>query len=111
MQLPYLMKRNSQGTLCLPSYNESFLIEVCVAVDFTTSITRPHFEELCGDLFRSALDPVEKVLRDSKIDKSSVNEIVLVGGSTRIPKVQKLVSDFFNGKEANKFINPDDATR
>ncbi len=78
-------------------------------VDFYTSITRARFEELCGDLFRSTLDPVEKVLRDSKIDKSSVHEIVLVGGSTRIPKVQKLVSDFFNGKEPNRSINPDEA--
>jgi heat shock protein 1/8 len=78
-------------------------------IDFYTSITRARFEELCGDLFRSTLDPVEKVLRDSKIDKSAVDEIVLVGGSTRIPKVQKLVSDFFNGKEPNKSINPDEA--
>ncbi|KAI3655772.1 hypothetical protein MP638_003496 [Amoeboaphelidium occidentale] len=78
-------------------------------IDFYTSITRARFEELCGDLFRATLDPVEKVLRDSKIDKSAVNEIVLVGGSTRIPKVQKLVSDFFNGKEPNKSINPDEA--
>jgi heat shock 70kDa protein 1/2/6/8 len=60
-------------------------------------------------LFRSTIDPVEKVLRDAKIDKANVDEIVLVGGSTRIPKVQKLVSDFFNGKEPNKSINPDEA--
>jgi len=78
-------------------------------IDFYTSITRARFEELCADLFRSTLDPVEKVLRDSKIDKSSVDEIVLVGGSTRIPKVVKLVSDFFGGKEPNKSINPDEA--
>ncbi|KAK6361709.1 70-kilodalton heat shock protein [Orbilia blumenaviensis] len=78
-------------------------------VDFYTSITRARFEELCQDLFRSTMEPVERVLRDSKIDKSSVHEIVLVGGSTRIPKVQKMVSDFFNGKEPNKSINPDEA--
>lgn len=78
-------------------------------IDFYTSITRARFEELCADLFRSTIEPVEKVLRDSKIDKASVDEIVLVGGSTRIPKVQKLVSDFFNGKEPNKSINPDEA--
>jgi len=78
-------------------------------VDFYTSITRARFEELCQDLFRSTMDPVEKVLRDSKIDKANVHEIVLVGGSTRIPRVQKLVSDFFNGKEPNKSINPDEA--
>ncbi|KAG1147533.1 hypothetical protein G6F37_002746 [Rhizopus arrhizus] len=78
-------------------------------VDFYTSLTRARFEELNQDLFRNTMDPVEKVLRDSKIDKSQVHDIVLVGGSTRIPKVQKLVSDFFNGKEPNKSINPDEA--
>lgn len=78
-------------------------------VDFYTSITRARFEELCADLFRSTLEPVEKVLADSKLDKAQIDEIVLVGGSTRIPKVQKLVSDFFNGKEPNRSINPDEA--
>jgi len=78
-------------------------------IDYYTSITRARFEELCQDLFRSTMEPVEKVLRDSKIDKQSVDEIVLVGGSTRIPRIQKLVSDFFNGKEPNKSINPDEA--
>lgn len=77
--------------------------------DFYSNITRARFEELCADLFRSTLDPVEKSLRDAKIDKSSINEIVLVGGSTRIPKIQKLLQDFFNGKELNKSINPDEA--
>ncbi|KAI9483551.1 MAG: 70 kDa heat shock protein 3 [Benjaminiella poitrasii] len=78
-------------------------------VDFYTSLTRARFEELNQDLFRNTMEPVEKVLRDSKIDKAQVHDIVLVGGSTRIPKVQKLVSDFFNGKEPNKSINPDEA--
>lgn len=78
-------------------------------IDFYTSITRARFEELCQDLFRSTMDPVEKVLRDAKMDKSTVNEIVLVGGSTRIPKVQQLLKDFFNGKEPSKGINPDEA--
>lgn len=73
-------------------------------IDFYTSITRARFEELNQDLFRQTMEPVEKVLRDSKIDKSAVDEIVLVGGSTRIPKIQKMVSDFFNGKEPNKSI-------
>jgi L1 cell adhesion molecule like protein len=77
--------------------------------DFYTSITRARFEELCIDLFRSTLTPVEQVLRDAKIDKSQVNEIVLVGGSTRIPKVQELLQEFFNGKELNKSIHPDEA--
>ncbi|KAG0790578.1 hypothetical protein G6F21_005712 [Rhizopus arrhizus] len=78
-------------------------------VDFYTSLTRARFEELNQDLFRNTMEPVEKVLRDSKIDKSQVHDIVLVGGSTRIPKVQKMVSDYFNGKEPNKSINPDEA--
>ncbi|CAI4243966.1 BGN_3a_G0001110.mRNA.1.CDS.1 [Saccharomyces cerevisiae] len=78
-------------------------------MDFYTSLTRARFEELCADLFRSTLEPVEKVLKDSKLDKSQIDEIVLVGGSTRIPKIQKLVSDFFNGKEPNRSINPDEA--
>ncbi|XP_077307375.1 heat shock 70 kDa protein-like [Lithobates pipiens] len=78
-------------------------------IDFYTSITRARFEELCSDLFRGTLDPVEKALRDAKLDKSQINDIVLVGGSTRIPKVQKLLQDFFNGKELNKSINPDEA--
>ena len=78
-------------------------------IDFYTSLTRARFEELCQDLFKSTLDPVEKVLRDSKIDKSNVHEIVLIGGSTRIPRIVKLVSDFFNGKEPNKMANPDEA--
>ena len=78
-------------------------------IDFYTTITRARFEELCTDLFRGTLEPVEKALRDSKMDKSSIHEIVLVGGSTRIPKIQKLLQDFFNGKELNKSINPDEA--
>lgn len=77
-------------------------------IDFYTSITRARFEELCQDLFRNTMEPVERVLRDAKIDKASVHEIVLVGGSTRIPKIQRLVADFFN-KEPNKSINPDEA--
>ncbi|XP_027234381.2 heat shock 70 kDa protein cognate 4 [Penaeus vannamei] len=78
-------------------------------IDYYTSITRARFEELCSDLFRGTLEPVEKALRDAKLDKTSIHEIVLVGGSTRIPKVQKLLQDFFNGKELNKSINPDEA--
>ena len=78
-------------------------------IDFYTSVTRARFEELCADLFRGTLDPVEKSLRDAKLDKGQIQEIVLVGGSTRIPKIQKLLQDFFNGKELNKSINPDEA--
>merc|ERR1712013_497060 len=78
-------------------------------IDFYTSITRARFEELCSDLFKGTLEPVEKAMRDAKMDKSSINDIVLVGGSTRIPKVQKLLQDFFNGKDLNRSINPDEA--
>merc|ERR1711975_43287 len=78
-------------------------------IDFYTSITRARFEELCSDLFKNTLEPVEKALRDAKLDKASIDDIVLVGGSTRIPKIQKLLQDFFNGKELNKSINPDEA--
>lgn len=77
--------------------------------DFYTSITRARFEELNADLFRGTLDPVEKALRDAKMDKSQIHDIVLVGGSTRIPKIQKLLQDFFNGRDLNKSINPDEA--
>merc|ERR1712210_25554 len=80
-------------------------------IDFYTSITRARFEELNADLFRGTMDPVEKSLRDAKMDKSDIHEIVLVGGSTRIPKVQKLLQDFFSGKELNKSINPDECIK
>lgn len=78
-------------------------------IDFYTNVTRARFEELNADLFRGTLEPVEKALRDAKVDKSGIHDIVLVGGSTRIPKVQKLLQDFFNGRELNKSINPDEA--
>jgi L1 cell adhesion molecule like protein len=77
--------------------------------DFYTNITKAKFEELCMPLFKSCLEPVEKVLADSKVNKNQVDEIVLVGGSTRIPKVQELLQEYFNGKELNKTINPDEA--
>ena len=79
------------------------------ALTFTPPFTRARFEELCGDLFRATMEPVEKALRDAKMDKSSIHEVVLVGGSTRIPKIQKLLSDFMSGKDLNKSINPDEA--
>jgi L1 cell adhesion molecule like protein len=77
--------------------------------DFMTKVTRAKFEELCMDLFRSTIDPVDRVLRDSKMSKNSIHEIVLVGGSTRIPKVCSLLTEYFNGKELNRSINPDEA--
>ncbi|RPD54154.1 heat shock protein 70, partial [Lentinus tigrinus ALCF2SS1-6] len=78
-------------------------------INFSTSLTRARFEEICQDLFRSTLELVEKDLRDSKIDKSQIHETVLVDGSTCIPCILKLVSDFFNGMEPNKSINTDEA--
>lgn len=78
-------------------------------LDLYTNITRARFEELCMDLFKGCINPIERVLKDGRIDKRGVDEIVLVGGSTRIPKVQSLVSQFFNGKDLCKGINPDEA--
>merc|ERR1712216_753589 len=77
--------------------------------DFSETLTRARFEELCIDLFKKTLTPVQKVLDDSDLKKTEIDEVVLVGGSTRIPKVQQLLKDFFNGKEPNKGINPDEA--
>lgn len=78
-------------------------------LDFSTSLTRAKFESLCDALFRKTMAPVEQVLRDSKIPKDKVDDIVLVGGSSRIPRVQQLLRDFFNGKELCQSINPDEA--
>lgn len=78
-------------------------------IDCNMIITRAKFEDLCVDIFKRTMDPVEQVLRDAKKSKSDVHEIVLVGGTTRIPKIQQLLSDFFNGKELCKSVNPDEA--
>ena len=77
--------------------------------DFNANITRAKFEELNSKAFNGTLQPVEQVIKDSGLDKNKVDEIVLVGGSTRIPRIQKLLSDFFNGKKLEKSINPDEA--
>merc|ERR1712176_1249057 len=77
--------------------------------DFSETLTRAKFEELNNDLFRGTLKPVQKVLEDAELKKNEIDEIVLVGGSTRIPKIQQLVREFFNGKERSKGINPDEA--
>ena len=82
---------------------------LCEGIDFFTSITRAKFESLCMPLFQKCIQPVSKVLQDAGCSKSQVDEIVLVGGSTRIPKVQQMISDFFGGKELNKGVNPDEA--
>jgi len=78
-------------------------------LDYNTNITRARFEDLNMDYFRKVMDPVQQVLTDSKMSKSQIDEVVLVGGSTRIPKIQEMLSEFFNGKELNKSINPDEA--
>ena len=77
--------------------------------DYFTNLSRAKFESMCGDFFRKCLEPVKKVLNDSEIAKTDIHEVVLVGGSTRIPKVQSLLQEFFNGKALNKKINPDEA--
>ena len=77
--------------------------------DLSETLTRAKFEELCIDLFKSTMKPVQKVLTDSGLEKSQIDQVVLVGGSTRIPKIQELLQDFFDGKELNKGINPDEA--
>lgn len=78
-------------------------------VDFSTTLSRAKFEELNQDLFKKTMVPVTQVLKDAGMSKSDVEEIILVGGSTRIPKIQKMLSDYFGGKKLNKSINPDEA--
>ena len=95
------LSSSTQATLEIDSLFEG--------IDYVSNITRARFEELCGDLFRKTFEPVEQVIKDSKISKSLIHEIVLVGGSTRIPKIQTQLTDFFNGKSLNKSINPDEA--
>ena len=91
------------------STNAALEIDSLDGIDYTYQFSRAKFEEICNDLFRKTMDPVEQVLKDAKMSKSQVHEIVLVGGSTRIPKVQQLLREFFNGKELNQSINPDEA--
>lgn len=95
------LSSSTQATIEIDSLHEG--------IDYSATLSRARFEELCMDYFRSCITPVESVLRDGKIDKRSVHEVVLVGGSTRIPKIQQLITEFFNGKEPCKSINPDEA--
>lgn len=99
----------SKRTLSSSTMAQTEVDSLAEGHDFNVKLTRAKFEELCLDLFKSCLEPVEDALRTAKMDKGDINEVVLVGGSTRIPMVQKLLSDFFNGKELNKSINPDEA--
>jgi heat shock protein 1/8 len=77
--------------------------------DLNITLTRAKFEELCMDLFKKCIPPLDNVLKDAKMSKSDVHDVILVGGSTRIPKIVQMVQDYFNGKEPNKSINPDEA--
>merc|ERR1712203_135482 len=77
--------------------------------DLYSNITRARFQELCADLFKQTMEPVQKALQDSKIAKGDIHDVVLVGGSTRIPKVKQLLQDYFNGKELCNSVNPDEA--
>lgn len=79
------------------------------AIDFNLTLTRAKYEGLCADIFKACMEPVDIAMRDAKVSKSAIDEIVLVGGSSRIPKIQSLLSEYFNGKELNKRINPDEA--
>jgi heat shock protein 1/8 len=96
-----ILSSSAQTTIEVDSLAES--------EDFSLTITRAKFEELCMSQFKETIPPVEKVLKDSGMSKNQIHEVVLVGGSTRIPKVQELLKEFFNGKEPNRSINPDEA--
>ena len=95
------LSNSNSATIELESLSEG--------IDFFTSISRARFESLCMNLFQKCIQPITRVLQDGGVSKSQVDDIVLVGGSTRIPKIQELLSSFFNGKELNKGINPDEA--
>ena len=87
-----------------------FLVSLCISLRLSPEFLVCYFHEFVGmDYFRNSLGPVEKAMRDSGLDKKAIHDIVLVGGSTRIPKVQGLIQEFFNGKEPNRSINPDEA--
>lgn len=100
-----------RGKMALSSSNSTSIDidSLYEGIDFTYNLTRAKFDNLCEDIFNKTLEPVKKVLLDAKVSKSQVNEVILVGGSTRIPKIQSLLSEFFNGKQLNKSINPDEA--
>lgn len=99
----------SKRTLSSAAQTTIELDSLYEGIDFNTSITRARFEELCMDLFKKTLDTVEKVIVDAGVSKSEIDDVVLVGGTTRIPKIQQMLSDYFNGKELCKSVNPDEA--
>ena len=99
---------NAKRTLSSANVANLEIDSLYEGIDFASTITRAKFENICDGLFKKIMEPVEQVLRDSKLSKSEIHEIVLVGGSTRIPKIQQLLSEYFNGKELCKSINPDE---
>jgi len=106
------LRHASEGAKRTLSTNMQARIEIEAlhdGIDFSETLTRAKFESLCLDLFKKTMGPVKKALKDSRMGKSDIDEVVLVGGSSRIPKVQSLLSDLFNGKELNQEINPDEA--
>ena len=96
-----ILSSSTQTTIEVDSLAES--------LDYNTTITRAKFEELCMGYFKECIPPVEQVLKNANFSKSQIHEVVLVGGSTRIPKVVQMITEFFNGKEPNRSINPDEA--
>lgn len=105
------LKTAAERAKCTLSSTHQTTIEIdslYEGIDFNTTLTRARFEDLCGDFFRRTLAPLDTVLKDAKWGKGDVDEIVLVGGSTRIPKIQQLLSQYFNGKDLNKSVNPDE---
>lgn len=99
----------AKRTLSSSTKAELEIDSLAEGIDYKTSLTRARFEDLCGDYFRSTLGPVEQVMRDSGVSKADISEIVLVGGSTRIPRVKELLSGFFNGKKLCESVNVDEA--
>jgi L1 cell adhesion molecule like protein len=100
---------NAKKTLSSNTIANVEIDSIYDGIDYSTSISRAKFESLCSDLFKKTFEPVENVLNDANISKEEIDEIVLVGGSTRIPKIQEQLTKFFNGKQLNKSINPDEA--
>lgn len=106
------LKREVEKAKRVLSSNPEYTIDIpdlVKGVDFSETLTRAKFEELNMDLFKNTLEPVKRAMEDAGKQKSQIDEIVLVGGSTRIPKIRQLLKEYFNGKEPNAFINPDEA--
>jgi len=107
--LSHFLSLNLSLSFSLPRAAPTQIESLFQGIDFSIPLTRAKFEELNMDLFKKTLAPVKQVLSDANMDKKLIQQVVLVGGSTRIPKVQELLSEFFDGRELNKEINPDEA--